>query len=63
MESTKFESWTSRFETRDVTSALLMFDYIRAVLINYTLSNFLGDFIYRIGYKMVLKRFKNGLIT
>lgn len=56
MKLMEFEHWTFRFDTADVSSALLVLDYITTTFITYILPHFLGDFTHRICYKMV----KNG---
>lgn len=61
---TEYRNWDkfltlqlSRFDI-STTSNPLMLDYIAEIFIPYTLSDFLGNFLYRIGYKMVWKWFK-----
>lgn len=46
------------FDTEDVTSMLLILDYIASIFITYTLSNLFGDFPYTFGFKMVNKWIK-----
>lgn len=58
MGSVGFELWVSRLETGDVTSGSLMLDNIASIFSIYTLSYFLCNFAYRIGWKLVWKLFK-----
>lgn len=44
MEYTGFKRRTTRFETADVASALLMLDYVTVIFNIYNLLDFLGDF-------------------
>lgn len=47
-----FEHWTP-FESGDIASEPAVLDYIAAIVITYTVIHFLGDFLFRIGGKMV----------
>lgn len=48
MESAEFDHWTPHFETRDITTESLLFQYIGGKLITYALLCFLGDFLNKI---------------
>lgn len=53
MESDGFEHWTPSFGTEDFAVEQLTLDYIDAILITYAPSDFLRDFSYRNGRKVV----------
>lgn len=59
MESIRFESWTFRFETGNITAALLLFDYITAIFTSYNLSTLLADCPSTINHKMFINELKS----
>lgn len=61
MESIEFEFSITCYGTRDVTTSLLMLDYVAERFITYKLAHFLDEFPFKIGRKRTRKWFKKEL--